>query len=186
MATLHDSGSSVLLEGIERIGLAPDRVPDLAEVNRRLAARTGWAAVGVGGFIPAPQFFRSLSQRRFPTTLIVRPRAQVVTICQQRPRKSGPADGGTQACTRAARFESGNLETLKRLVERGNGMTLLPALAVADLATAAQRKLVIPFADPAPSRDFSVARRRTHFRQPLVTAVLSIIMEVAATVLGTV
>jgi phenylalanine-4-hydroxylase len=77
MVTLRDTGSSVFLEGIERIGLAPDRVPDLAEVNARLAPRTGWAAVGVGGFIPAPQFFRSLAERRFPTTLTVRPRAQL-------------------------------------------------------------------------------------------------------------
>lgn len=77
MRTLRDTGSAVFLEGIERIGLASDRVPDLADVNRRLAARTGWAAVGVRGFIPAKQFFRCLSERRFPTTLIVRPRAQL-------------------------------------------------------------------------------------------------------------
>jgi LysR family hydrogen peroxide-inducible transcriptional activator len=111
-------------------------------------------------------------------------RAQVVTICQQRRSKRGAAAAATQACTRAARFESGNLETLKRLVERGNGMTLLPALAAADLATAAQRKLVIPFVEPAPSRDVGIARRRTHFREPLVTAVVSIVTEVAAAVLG--
>lgn len=77
MATLRETGSAVFLEGIERIGLAPDRVPDLADVNRRLGTRTGWAAVGVGGFIPAGQFFRCLSRRRFPTTLIVRSRAQL-------------------------------------------------------------------------------------------------------------
>ena len=77
MATLRETGSEIFLHGAERIGLAPDRVPDLAEVNRRLAARTGWAAVGVGGFIPAAQFFRCLARRRFPTTLIVRPRAQL-------------------------------------------------------------------------------------------------------------
>ena len=77
MKTLQHTGSEVFLQGIERIGLAPDRVPDLSDVNRRLKARTGWAAVGVGGFIPAAQFFRCLSQRRFPTTLIVRPRAQL-------------------------------------------------------------------------------------------------------------
>jgi LysR family hydrogen peroxide-inducible transcriptional activator len=110
-------------------------------------------------------------------------RAQVVTICQQRRSRRGAA-AGTLACTRAARFESGNLETLKRLVERGNGMTLLPALAAADLATAAQRKLVIPFVEPAPSREVDIARRRTHFREPLVTAVVSIVTEVAAAVLG--
>ena len=77
MHTLRDTGSRVFLDGIRRIGLAPDRVPDLGDVNRRLGARTGWAAVGVTGFIPAGQFFHCLSQRRFPTTLIVRPRAQL-------------------------------------------------------------------------------------------------------------
>jgi len=77
MDTLRDTASHVFLEGAERIGLAPDRVPELADVNRRLAARTGWAAVGVGGFIHAAQFFRCLASRRFPTTLIVRPRAQL-------------------------------------------------------------------------------------------------------------
>jgi phenylalanine-4-hydroxylase len=77
MATLRETGSEVFLRGIERIGLEPDRVPELDDVNRRLAALTGWAAVGVGGFIPAAQFFRCLAERRFPTTLIVRPRAQL-------------------------------------------------------------------------------------------------------------
>jgi len=77
MMTLRDTGSEVFLNGIERIGLASDRVPELVDVNRRLRARTGWSAVGVGGFIPAAQFFRCLAQRRFPTTLAVRPRSQL-------------------------------------------------------------------------------------------------------------
>jgi phenylalanine-4-hydroxylase len=76
-AALERTASRVFLEGVERIGLAPDRVPDLAEVNRRLAPATGWRAVGVGGFIPAAAFFRCLASRRFPTTLTVRPRAQL-------------------------------------------------------------------------------------------------------------
>lgn len=77
METLRDTGSAVFLAGIANIGLEPDRVPDLASVNAKLAARTGWAAKGVGGFMPAPQFFRCLSERRFPTTLVVRPREQL-------------------------------------------------------------------------------------------------------------
>jgi phenylalanine-4-hydroxylase len=77
METLESTGSSVFLEGIERIGLAPDRVPDLADVNKRLGVRTGWAAVPVMGFIPAAEFFRCLSRRRFPTTISVRPRVQL-------------------------------------------------------------------------------------------------------------
>lgn len=77
MATLRDTGSQVFLDGIERIGLSPRRVPDLTEVNRRLVQATSWTAVGVRGFIPAAAFFQSLARRRFPTTLTVRPRAQL-------------------------------------------------------------------------------------------------------------
>jgi phenylalanine-4-hydroxylase len=74
---LERTASQVFLDGIARIGLDPRRVPDLADVNRRLSPVTGWNAVGVGGFIPAAQFFASLEARRFPTTLIVRPREQL-------------------------------------------------------------------------------------------------------------
>jgi phenylalanine-4-hydroxylase len=77
MATLVDTGSTAFLNGMKSIGLSADRVPDLTDVNARLGARTGWAAVGVSGFIPAAQFFRCLAQRRFPTTLKVRPRTQL-------------------------------------------------------------------------------------------------------------
>lgn len=77
MDTLRDTGSRVFLRGIERIGLHPDRVPNLSLVNEALGALTGWRAVGVTGFIPAGQFFHCLSRRRFPTTLTVRPRAQL-------------------------------------------------------------------------------------------------------------
>lgn len=77
IAALEQSASRVFLEGMSRIGLAADRVPDLSDVNRRLDASTGWNAVGVDGFIPAAQFFRCLARRRFPTTLGVRPRTQL-------------------------------------------------------------------------------------------------------------
>ncbi len=77
METLAQTASQVFLDGAARIGLRADRVPALADVNRRLAGLTGWSAVGVEGFIPAAQFFRCLASRRFPTTLTVRPRAQL-------------------------------------------------------------------------------------------------------------
>lgn len=77
MRTLRDTASRVFLDGMSRIGLEADRVPDLRDVNRRLDASTGWNAVGVDGFIPAARFFRCLARRRFPTTLTVRPRAQL-------------------------------------------------------------------------------------------------------------
>jgi phenylalanine-4-hydroxylase len=74
MHELEHTGSRVFLEGAAAIGLRRDAVPDLADVNARLAARTGWAAVPVRGFIPARDFFGCLAERRFPTTITVRPK----------------------------------------------------------------------------------------------------------------
>lgn len=77
MQQLADNGSEVFLSGAKRIGLRPDRVPDLREVNQRLEPLTGWQAVPVGGFLPAREFFGSLAERRFPTTVTIRPREQL-------------------------------------------------------------------------------------------------------------
>jgi phenylalanine-4-hydroxylase len=77
MADLRGNGSEAYLRGAERIGLCPDLVPDLDVVNAKLAGLTGWRAMPVSGFIPAPEFFRCLAARKFPTTVIVRPREQL-------------------------------------------------------------------------------------------------------------
>ncbi|MCU1305540.1 MAG: Phenylalanine 4-monooxygenase [Acidobacteriaceae bacterium] len=77
MAQLRDAGSGAFCNGIERIGLVQDRVPDLELVNSRLEALTGWRAVPVSGFLDAKLFFKCLSERRFPTTIIVRTREQM-------------------------------------------------------------------------------------------------------------
>jgi phenylalanine-4-hydroxylase len=77
MAELERTGSRIFLDGAELIGLRPDCVPDLADVNARLFPRTGWQAVPVTGFIPADQFFACLAARRFPTTITLRPRDQL-------------------------------------------------------------------------------------------------------------
>ena len=77
MAELRETGSRVFLAGAETIGLRRDRVPDLNEVNQLLGDLTGWKAVPVKGFIPAKEFFACLAERRFPTTIIVRPREQL-------------------------------------------------------------------------------------------------------------
>jgi phenylalanine-4-hydroxylase len=73
MHELQRNGSELFLKGADAIGLHRDRVPDLADVNRRLGAMTGWRAIAVSGFIPAADFFSCLADRRFPTTITVRP-----------------------------------------------------------------------------------------------------------------
>jgi phenylalanine-4-hydroxylase len=77
MRELESTASDVFLRGAELIGLSQYNIPDLAHVNRRLDALTGWNAVPVGGFLPAREFFASLSRRRFPTTVTIRSRDNI-------------------------------------------------------------------------------------------------------------
>jgi phenylalanine-4-hydroxylase len=73
MPALRSTASKVFLRGADAIGLGEERIPDLALLNRRLVARTGWSAMPVTGFLPAGDFFTCLAQRRFPTTVEIRP-----------------------------------------------------------------------------------------------------------------
>ncbi|HEV7836467.1 MAG TPA: hypothetical protein VGO75_00250, partial [Gemmatimonadaceae bacterium] len=77
MKELRKNGSKIFLKGADTIGLKRETVPDLAEVNRRLAPPTGWEAVPVSGYIPAKTFFQCLSLRKFPTTVTIRKRDQL-------------------------------------------------------------------------------------------------------------
>lgn len=112
-------------------------------------------------------------------------RTQVLSLCRQRGRSraSAPRDGSSVPSP-LARFESGNLETIKRLVERGTGMTLLPALAAGELRSEAQRNLLIPFSNPIPGRTIRLVRRRNHMRAHLVSALVRIVQRVAASALS--
>lgn len=61
------------LKGIEVLDLAPDRVPRLTEINRRLEPLTGFQAKPVSGYVPGFLFFDCLRRREFPTTITIRP-----------------------------------------------------------------------------------------------------------------
>lgn len=70
------------------------------------------------------------------------------------------------------RFESGNLETLKRLVEHAGGITLLPGMAAADLHPEEQRR-VRHFAEPVPRRTVRLVQRRAFLKRRLIAAVVA-------------
>jgi len=70
------------LDGLEIIGLRPDRLPNLASISARLEPRTGWNATPVSGFLPADAFFEMLEARRFPTTTWLRSRDSLDYIPQ--------------------------------------------------------------------------------------------------------
>lgn len=77
--------------------------------------------------------------------------------------------GAGRPDAKAVQFESGNLETLQRLVDRGYGMTLLPWLAVQGEGSHAPES-VRPFRAPAPSRTVRLVYATTLVRRQLVRA----------------
>lgn len=64
--------TTVFLDGVAKLNLAPDHVPELTEVNSRLAPLTGFQAVPVAGYVPAVEFFAHLKRRQFPTVITMR------------------------------------------------------------------------------------------------------------------
>lgn len=60
---------------------------------------------------------------------------------------------------RKLNLEAASMATLMRMVASGMGMTLIPQLALAD-ENRDGRLRIVPFADPAPSRDLAVVWRR--------------------------
>lgn len=77
MTQLERDGSRVFLRGAEAIAISRDEVPRLSDVNQHLVPMTGWSSHAVPGYIPARCFFAFLAQRQFPTTITVRPKAQM-------------------------------------------------------------------------------------------------------------
>ncbi|MFM8518391.1 MAG: phenylalanine 4-monooxygenase [Nevskiaceae bacterium] len=64
------------MRGIERLELGRGGVPELAAINPRLRALTGWEVVPVPMLIPDHVFFYHLANRRFPAGNFLRTREQ--------------------------------------------------------------------------------------------------------------
>lgn len=85
-------------------------------------------------------------------------RSQIMNLCELRKR----ADSRLH-------YQSGSLETLIRLVGMGQGVTILPAMAVETLSTE-QRQHIFPFRAPAPVREVSLATHRDFLKNDLIAA----------------
>lgn len=77
--TLHRSrresqACDLFLRGIRILGIDETRIPSLEEVNRVLAARTGFRGVFVEGLEEGTRFFKLLAERKFPVGAFIRDR----------------------------------------------------------------------------------------------------------------
>ncbi|MEX2572652.1 MAG: hydrogen peroxide-inducible genes activator [Balneolaceae bacterium] len=75
------------------------------------------------------------------------------------------------------RFESGNLETLKKLVEQNFGMTLMPFLSVHDFDKSYSKAVIKEFSDPVPGRKVRLAYGRKFLKQNMIKAFKEDILE---------
>ncbi|MFK8139430.1 MAG: LysR substrate-binding domain-containing protein [Bdellovibrionales bacterium] len=66
-------------------------------------------------------------------------------------------------------FESGNLETLKNLVKRNSGYTLLPELAVQGLSKEEKDLSVGKFKKPVPTREVSLVHSRSFLKENIIS-----------------
>lgn len=87
-------------------------------------------------------------------------RDQTVKICKEATRKSGSE----------IEFRSGNLETLKKLVEQNYGMTLLPWTATQHFDSNCSNAVLKEFSEPVPSRKVRLAYGRKHLKQSVMKA----------------
>lgn len=74
-------------------------------------------------------------------------------------------------------FESGNLETLKRLVEQDFGVTLMPYLALNDIDKRCANGVIKNFKDPIPSRKIRLVYSREFLKQNLIEAFAEVIKD---------
>lgn len=85
-------------------------------------------------------------------------RSQIMNLCELR-KVSGEE--------KQFDYETGSLETLKKMVELNHGVTILPELSVAGL-TAAQKKMVRRFRHPEPVREISLVTHRNFIKMKII------------------
>jgi LysR family hydrogen peroxide-inducible transcriptional activator len=83
-------------------------------------------------------------------------RSQVLNLCELRKR------GDFQF-----KYETGNIETLKRMVDKSDGLTILPELAVMEFSKH-QLKQVKQLKEPSPAREVSLVTHRDHIKTKLI------------------
>ena len=77
MEQLPGRACEAYMRGQEVLQLEADRIPDLADLSRRLNEETGWTVANVPGLIHEKNFFSLLSERKFPSTNYVRGRDEL-------------------------------------------------------------------------------------------------------------
>jgi phenylalanine-4-hydroxylase len=60
------------VDGMQRLPIGPDEIPDFRRLSEVLMKQTGWQVVAVPGLVPDEVFFEHLANRRFPAGNFIR------------------------------------------------------------------------------------------------------------------
>lgn len=93
-------------------------------------------------------------------------RSQILNLCELR-----------RSTDFQFRYETGNIETLKRMVDKSDGITILPELAVMEF-TKSQHKLVKRLKQPSPAREVSLVTHRDHIKTRLIKTLKEEILQI--------
>jgi LysR family hydrogen peroxide-inducible transcriptional activator len=83
-------------------------------------------------------------------------RSQILNLCELRKNSSIQF-----------KYETGNMETLKRMVDKSDGITILPELAVREISKS-RLKLVKRIKQPCPAREVSLVTHRNHLKTKMI------------------
>lgn len=95
-------------------------------------------------------------------------RSQIVNLCELRKRSRGGSH---------FEYEAGSIETLRRMVEVNDGITIIPELATLDMSRRQQQHLRY-FRSPAPMREVSLVVHRHFAKKKLIELLKAEILKV--------
>ena len=94
-------------------------------------------------------------------------RSQIVNLCELRKKSQEGSH---------FEYEAGSIETLIRLVETNDGITIIPELATLNMSNRQQNQLRY-FKAPAPVREISIATHRNQLKRRIIEALKKEILE---------
>jgi LysR family transcriptional regulator, hydrogen peroxide-inducible genes activator len=94
-------------------------------------------------------------------------RNQVINLCELKKKHEG---------VEQVHYEAGSIETLKNLVEKNYGITVIPELATLNMS-AQQQKQLRAFKAPVPVREISLVTEREHVKKRMIDALFICIQQ---------
>lgn len=94
-------------------------------------------------------------------------RSQIINLCELKKQMN---------VNHNFEYEAGSIETLRRLVDLGDGVTIIPELATLDMSEN-QKKQLRYFPNPNPVREISIVTHRDFVKKRLVKALKNTVLE---------